>query len=661
MELVNLVQGTPEWHAHRVKYFNASEAPAMLGVSHYKTRADLLRERLTGVTPEVPPAVAARFAEGHRAEALARTWVETSILCEDLFPVVGVKGKLSASFDGLTIDESIGFEHKITNQRLRDALPIEGENPPDKLPEEYRAQMEQQLFVSGAQKIIFMASSWDKQGRCLEKRYCWYTSDPAMRQRILRGWEEFERDLAKKPEEGKVQAVPATFPVIRAGECEAELPAPLVTMRGDVATGGNLTVFGNALKVFIASVPQAPETDQDFVECIAAIKSLKKAEESLDAAMEDAIAQIDGVAQMRRAAADLRLMATAARKRLELCVNEEKKARRNASIDVAQQKFSAHVADLSAGLGEGVTLTVPEPDFAAAIKGLCSADSIENKLQSALLEGKARADLVAAAVRANLERLRAVDRYRFLFPDRLSLLYSAEDTLKATIEARVADFNQQIEKIIKERVAAAVAEAQAAWMDSKAPESASAQVVEEESVVYEESNASLQNNPDNEQVTSQDNDMVSLNSLNERIMPFSVTRTLLAGFGIEPDAIRNRSAHYRPSQASAACKILSAHFDSAAKKIEAAAPPETSEKLRFVAHDLLSTQDAIVVSLNTLNNCIAPFSVTRTLLAGFGIEPDAIHNRSAHYRPSQASAACKIMSAHLERAARKFEEVLVVA
>ena len=30
MKIVDLVQGSPEWHAHRRKYWNASDAPAMM-------------------------------------------------------------------------------------------------------------------------------------------------------------------------------------------------------------------------------------------------------------------------------------------------------------------------------------------------------------------------------------------------------------------------------------------------------------------------------------------------------------------------------------------------------------------------------------------------------------------------------------------------------
>jgi predicted phage-related endonuclease len=66
MNIVSLSQGSPEWLAHRAQHFNASDAPAMLGCSPYKSRRQLLREVKTGLTPEVDAAAQKRFNNGHR-------------------------------------------------------------------------------------------------------------------------------------------------------------------------------------------------------------------------------------------------------------------------------------------------------------------------------------------------------------------------------------------------------------------------------------------------------------------------------------------------------------------------------------------------------------------------------------------------------------------
>ena len=64
-------QGGAEWHALRADKFTASEAPAMMGVSPYLTRAELLRQKKTGLAPEVDSATQGRFDAGHAAEVVS--------------------------------------------------------------------------------------------------------------------------------------------------------------------------------------------------------------------------------------------------------------------------------------------------------------------------------------------------------------------------------------------------------------------------------------------------------------------------------------------------------------------------------------------------------------------------------------------------------------
>src|SRR6185437_8103000 len=89
MRILSLVQGTPEWYRHRATHWNASDAPAMLGVSSYRTRTQLLDERASGIAPAIDAATQQRFDEGHRFEALARPIAE-KIIGDDLYPVIGV-------------------------------------------------------------------------------------------------------------------------------------------------------------------------------------------------------------------------------------------------------------------------------------------------------------------------------------------------------------------------------------------------------------------------------------------------------------------------------------------------------------------------------------------------------------------------------------------
>ena len=201
MKTQSLTQGSPEWLAYRAQHFNASDAPAMMGCSPYKTRAELLRELHTGLAADVDVATQKRFDNGHRAEALARPLAE-QIVGEELYPVTGSLGRLSASFDGLTMDESTVFEHKALNGALRSAFAaVDGlvgggdEAPGRLLPIYHRVQMEQQLHVSGAGRVLFMATEWGADGNLVEQRSTWYLPDDELRGAILAGWDQFERDL----------------------------------------------------------------------------------------------------------------------------------------------------------------------------------------------------------------------------------------------------------------------------------------------------------------------------------------------------------------------------------------------------------------------------------------------------------------------------------
>ena len=205
MTFHDFAQGSAEWHQHRATHFNASDAPAMMGCSPYMTRTELLTRLKTGISAEVDAATQRRFDDGHRFEALARPLAE-KIIGQELYPVTGSLDELSASFDGLTdgIDGPyIALEHKTLNDDLRrvfdDIATIAPEYRDEAggkvLPTMYRLQMEQQMLVSGAERVLFMASKWNGD-ELVEERHCWYTSDAELRAKLIAGWQQFAQDLA---------------------------------------------------------------------------------------------------------------------------------------------------------------------------------------------------------------------------------------------------------------------------------------------------------------------------------------------------------------------------------------------------------------------------------------------------------------------------------
>ncbi len=467
MKIHDLIQGSPEWLAYRAQHFNASDAPAMMGVSPYKTRAELLRELHTGVAADVDIATQKRFDNGHRAEALARPLAE-EIIGEELYPVTGSDGRLSASFDGLTMDESEGFEHKALNAALREAFAaidklVGGDDayPGQQLPVYHRIQMEQQLLVSGAERILFMATEWDADGNLVEERSCWYYPDATLRQQIVDGWAQFERDLTAYvlPE----AAAPA--PVGRAPET---LPALRIEVTGAV-TASNLAEFKQTALATIRSVNRSLTTDQDFADAEKAVKWCADVETRVKAAKEHALSQTASIDALFKALDDISAEARTVRLDLDKLVARRKTEVKEEAVAKARADLREHLAALNAELAP---FRVPEPvaDFAGAIKGLRSFDSMADKLGQVLTVAKIAAEADARGIRANVATYREqADGFEFLFADLGALVHKAADDFAAVLQARIATHKAAEAAREAKRQADALAEQQRLQAAAPAP------------------------------------------------------------------------------------------------------------------------------------------------------------------------------------------------
>ena len=115
MITIDLKQGSPEWHVHRKSHFNASDAPAMMGCGQ-RTRIQLL-DWYKGAEEDVNSFKQDLFDKGHDFESLALDIAEQHVH-DDLFQFVGVLDDLSASFDGITLCETVIYEHKTLNDDI---------------------------------------------------------------------------------------------------------------------------------------------------------------------------------------------------------------------------------------------------------------------------------------------------------------------------------------------------------------------------------------------------------------------------------------------------------------------------------------------------------------------------------------------------------------
>ncbi|RMD64878.1 hypothetical protein D6833_03710 [Candidatus Parcubacteria bacterium] len=188
VKVVDLTQNTPEWHAHRANHFNASEAPAAMNAGKYapKTRDELLLRKMGVIQDEHSDYTLDLFRRGHEAEDAARAIVEAEFGIE-LFPATGVEEvdglPLSASFDGITMDEDIIFEHKLLNKSLVEQIAA-GELEPH-----YYWQLEHQALVSGAKCAIFACSDGTKENLHILE----YTPSEARQKELIKGWQAFQQ------------------------------------------------------------------------------------------------------------------------------------------------------------------------------------------------------------------------------------------------------------------------------------------------------------------------------------------------------------------------------------------------------------------------------------------------------------------------------------
>lgn len=429
MNIRDLIQGSPEWLAYRATHFNASDAPAMMGVSPYKTRAELLRELHTGVVPQVDVGTQKRFDNGHRLEALARPLAE-EFIGHELYPVTGSDGKLSASYDGLTMDESIGFEHKKLNAELK-AIFARGtdDESGSLLPAMHRVQMEQQLLVSGAQRILFMSSEWTADEELVEEHHCWYYSDAALRQQIVDGWFQFEKDLTtfELPE----AAEPA--PV---GKSPETLPALRIEVTGQV-TASNLAEFKETALAVIRSVNRELTTDAHFADAEKAVKWCADVEARLAATKDHALSQTASIDALFRAIDDISAEARTVRLELNKLVTRRKTEVKEEAVAAARKALATHIATLNAELTGG-RLVLPVVDFAGAIKGLRSFDSMQDSLDTMLAACKIGADAAARAIRANMATLKErAAGFEFLFADIAQLVHKAADDFGLVVQSRI--------------------------------------------------------------------------------------------------------------------------------------------------------------------------------------------------------------------------------
>lgn len=537
MQVHNVQQGTPEWHALRSSYFTASEAPAMKGASKFQTRNDLLAMKKTGIVPDVTPQQQAAFDRGHATEEMARPLVEEDI-GEELYPIVGTSGNLLASMDGATMLGDVLFEHKLWNEKVVAQIRA-GELEPH-----YYWQLEQQLLVSGAERVIFVCSDGTRDKFVSME----YRPVPGRREELIAGWAQFEQDLGEfQVKEAKVEAI---------GAAPDQLPALRIDVTGMV-TASNLDAFKAHALAVISDINTELSTDQDFANADATVKWCCEVEDKLKAAKEHALSQTESIDVLFKAIDDI--AAETRRKRLELekLVKARKDIIRSDIVMDAAKALQAHIDQIDATLGGRIRMPKVIADFAGAIKGKRTIDSLKEAADAELARAKIEASRIADGIRANLVSLNelAVD-HKFLFHDAQDLVLKANDDLVALIKVRINEHEtEQAELKRKEEEKAQQLAAQQQQVVEP--------VVDQPVKPAEEQAAPVAATPikpvETPAPVNDDGQRFKLGDLSDRL-GFTVSADFLRSLGFEVVAKERGASLYRESDFARICAALINHI-----------------------------------------------------------------------------------------------------
>lgn len=440
MRTIKVVQGSPEWFAFRQAHFTASDAPAMMGTSPYLTRNDLLRLKATGDEQQFDDATLARFAEGHRIEARARPIAER-IIGDELYPVTALEdedprtgarpGKLSASFDGVTMLEHICWECKQWSESKADLVRN------DELPPEDKWQVVHQLAVNQlAHKLLYMVTDGTKE-KCV---YLWILPNEDDIRKLRDGWALFQQDL-----ENYAPVTDAPKPTGRAPET---LPSLSIKITGKVIAS-NLDAFKTHAVAVFGDINTNLQTDQDFADAEQTVKWCSDIEARLQAAKDYAQGQMQDIDALFRAIDDIRNMARDKRLDLKKLVESRKQAIRDEILQGAKDTYTEHVRTLNDHLPVRVLTPAncPQPDFATAMKGKRTVKSLRDAVDNELTNAKLSANATAERVRENFQRYDEIAAdHKMLFADVVQLVLKAPDDFEAAIKFRIAENKARVER-----------------------------------------------------------------------------------------------------------------------------------------------------------------------------------------------------------------------
>lgn len=439
MITLSLQQGTDAWHAFRHLKFTASDAAAMLGLSKYKSRDQLLREKKYGITEAVTPEKQRLFDNGHLTEDMQRPFIE-AMIGDELFTSTGYSeewDRIAASFDGITMLEDTIYEHKLWSQALADYITANND-----LPDTHWPQVEQQLYVSGASVCYFVVSDGTEQNRVVRQ----YISKPERIKAVLDGWRQFEKDMENyKPKAIKEKP---------AAEAIRDLPALTYRLdRSTLALQSNLEPFKAAAMDLVEKSRQPLVTDQDFANAEAMVKVFKTTEERLAALIDGIMGEIVDVDAFVKDVRQISESIRIARLESDKKVKSRKEEIKTEIVTNAMKVIMQHIADLNGQIHPYAMPVTPAASvFAEAMKGKKTLKSCHDSVDEAIAGAKIGYNQMADTIKANAAKyLELATGFEFLFPDIGNMISGAHESFAAIVQNRVNEHKQAEQARLEEQ------------------------------------------------------------------------------------------------------------------------------------------------------------------------------------------------------------------
>lgn len=438
-KVLNLSQGSEEWKQARLKHFCASEAPAVMGVSKYMTRTELLDLKKSGISKPISSNQQIVFDLGHKAEAEARIILEITTLVE--YPPVVFQNNeygipLLASLDGYNKEGNIVWEHKLWNKTLSANVLN------DVLEDHYMWQLEHQLLVTGADHAIFTCSD----GTDVKKENMFYYSQPEKRKLLIEAWKAFGKDLESheiKAKEEKIKPIAS----------DSVLPAIVFNVIGSDISSNIALCLEETKSLALSEKSKELHSDLDFANKDQFNKDVKKARILVKNTIESVKDEFVSFAEFSTLANELDSVLQKMQSSGEKQVKEAKEKKKQEAINIGQKAIVDFVAEKNEIIAPQNLYNIISgiaPDFITAIKGKRTIDSIAEAITQLVVDTKIALQEVVDKITINMLYLKLDDEAKahdFLFKDVSLLLNKGAEDFTAVIKSRISDYKTAQTKI----------------------------------------------------------------------------------------------------------------------------------------------------------------------------------------------------------------------